>query len=214
MNSDGSNPARLTSSPANDSYPVWSPDGQKIAFITDRDGNPEIYLMNADGSGQTNLTNNQGGDGFYQWSMDGRQVAFASDRDGNYEIYLVTAGGSEPTRLTNSPGNDIYPVWSPGASQVAAAEAPTDKPAAAPPVAAPRGVLVEPANPLGMGGYWKSVEGAPYSITLVDANGRQGTLEVQGELRWDKEGRLTQWEGATYYPPRQQSLLLRHPFAW
>ncbi|PKO14469.1 MAG: hypothetical protein CVU39_14540 [Chloroflexi bacterium HGW-Chloroflexi-10] len=198
MNADGSHQTRLTSNPTNDSYPVWSPDGQKIAYVTDRDGNMEIYLMNADGSGQTNLTNNQGIDGFYQWSMDGHQVSFASDRDGNYEIYLINADGSKQTRLTNSPGNDYYAVWSPAIPQMTDEEAPTDKPESVPTTAASRGVLVKPSNPFGVGGYWKSINGAAYTISLLDANGRQAVLEVQGELRWDKEGKLTQWEGATF----------------
>ena len=41
-----------------DSGPAWSPDGKKIVFTSNRDGNSEIYVMNADGSGQTNLTRN------------------------------------------------------------------------------------------------------------------------------------------------------------
>ena len=47
---------RLTHDWANDEVPVWSPDGTKIAFISDRDGNEEIYVMNTDGTGQTRLT--------------------------------------------------------------------------------------------------------------------------------------------------------------
>lgn len=198
MNADGSGQTRLTSNPTNDSYPVWSPDGKKIAYVTDRDGNLEIYIMNADGSGQTNLTNNQGIDGFYQWSTDGHQISFASDRDGNYEIYLINADGSKQTRLTNSPGNDYYAVWPPAISPMTNKEAPTDKPAPVPTAGVSRGVLVGPTNPLGVGSYWKSINGAPYTISLLDANGRQAILEVRGELRWDKEGRLTQWEGATF----------------
>jgi TolB protein len=57
MNADGSGQHRLT---AQGAQPGWSPDGQKIAFMTERDGNPEIYTMNADGSGQRNLTRTRG----------------------------------------------------------------------------------------------------------------------------------------------------------
>src|SRR6266511_4112674 len=57
MNADGSGQANLTlNRAADDAFPDWSPDGTKIAFHTDRDGNYEIYVMNADGSGQANLT--------------------------------------------------------------------------------------------------------------------------------------------------------------
>jgi len=57
INADGSSQTKLTDHPGNDWDPCWSPDGSKIAFITDRDGNNEIYVMNADGSNQMNLTN-------------------------------------------------------------------------------------------------------------------------------------------------------------
>ena len=56
MNADGTGVARLTTSAGYDGMPVWSPDGQQIAFVSDRDGNQEIYVMNADGTGQTRLT--------------------------------------------------------------------------------------------------------------------------------------------------------------
>ena len=62
MKADGSGQTRLTNDPAADSYPVFSPDGSKIAFISLRDGNYEIYIMNADGSDQTRLTNNPADD--------------------------------------------------------------------------------------------------------------------------------------------------------
>ncbi|MQF48280.1 hypothetical protein FIM08_00005 [SAR202 cluster bacterium AC-647-N09_OGT_505m] len=53
---DGSGQTRLTTNPAVDNDPAWSPDGSKIAFSSQRDGHPEIYVMNADGTGQTRLT--------------------------------------------------------------------------------------------------------------------------------------------------------------
>ena len=58
MNADGTGQTNLTNNGADDSTPAWSPDGTKIAFASNRDGNCEIYVMNADGTGQTNLTNN------------------------------------------------------------------------------------------------------------------------------------------------------------
>ena len=56
MNADGSSQRNLTRNPAGDGYPVWSPDGQKIGFTSNRGGNRDIYVMNADGSKQRNLT--------------------------------------------------------------------------------------------------------------------------------------------------------------
>ncbi len=67
---------RLTVHDASDSFPAWSPDGRRIAFESDRDGNDEIYVMNADGSGVTRLTDNDAIDRSPAWSPDGRRIAF------------------------------------------------------------------------------------------------------------------------------------------
>jgi len=90
-----------------------SPDGTRIAFQSNRDGNYEIYVMDADGSNQTNLTNNPADDMFPVWSPDGTKIAFMSNRDGNWEIYVMNADGSNQTNLTNNIGDDMYPMWSP-----------------------------------------------------------------------------------------------------
>ena len=58
MNADGSEQTRLTKNKVFDRDPCFSPDGSKIVFTSNCDGNWEIYIMNIDGSGQINLTNN------------------------------------------------------------------------------------------------------------------------------------------------------------
>ena len=68
---------------SDDYSPAWSPDGSKIAFQSNRDGNWEIYTMNADGSNQTNISNNDFDDGSPSWSPDGSKIAFNTVRDGN-----------------------------------------------------------------------------------------------------------------------------------
>ena len=85
----------------------------KIAFVSDRDGNREIYVMNADGSNQTRVTNNPALDYAPSWSPDGTKIAFYSRRDGNREIYVMSADGSGQTRLTNNAAEDRWPTWSP-----------------------------------------------------------------------------------------------------
>ena len=93
---------RLTTVPAADTSPVWSADGARIAFVSERDGNPEIYVMNADGSGQTRLTNDAAADSAPAWAPDGTRILFTAARDGNPELYTMNANGSNQTRLTNN----------------------------------------------------------------------------------------------------------------
>lgn len=113
QSSDSSGETNLTNNPAYDQSPAWSPDGTKMAFVSDRDGNLEIYVMNVDGSEVTRLTNSPGYDAEPAWSPDGTRIAFASDRDGNLEVYVMNADGSAQTRLTHTQDGDFAPRWEP-----------------------------------------------------------------------------------------------------
>jgi Tol biopolymer transport system component len=118
---DGTNITRLTNNIDFDRSPSWSPDGEKIAFTSDRDGNTEIYVMNAaDGSGQTNISNSPAREYHPSWSPDGEKIAFTSDRDGNTEIYVMNAAdGTNTTRLTYNPALDEQSSWSPDGEKIA-----------------------------------------------------------------------------------------------
>jgi TolB protein len=107
------------STPGDVQTPAWSPDGRKLAFVSRRDGNSEIYVMNADGSVQENLTRQPANDSHPSWSSDGRKIAFVSRRDGNSEIYVMNADGSGLRNVTRSPSNDLYPAWSPDGREIA-----------------------------------------------------------------------------------------------
>ena len=75
--------------------------GGKIAFLSDRDGNAEIYIMNADGSNQVNITNNSAWDSLPCLSPDGTKLAFSSDRVGDVELYIMDLNSSTTMRLTD-----------------------------------------------------------------------------------------------------------------
>jgi WD40 repeat protein len=113
MDANGANQTRLTNNAAHDLRPNWSPDGTKIAFDSNRDGNFEIYVMNADGTNQIRLTTHLAHDYSPAWSPDGAQIAFTSERDGNAEIYVMNADGTDQTRLTNNVAGDFDPDWQP-----------------------------------------------------------------------------------------------------
>src|SRR5438552_15997250 len=103
-----------------DSQPVWSPDGSRIAFysdrnfnLPDRDDNVDIYVMAPDGSGLTRLTNDPASDAFPYWSPDGQRLAFYSERDGQGDVYIMNADGSGVKRVTDDAALDIPYGWSP-----------------------------------------------------------------------------------------------------
>jgi len=91
----------------------------EIAFVSDRDGGYQIYLMSADGSQVRQLTEGPGENAKPAWSPDGSQIAFTSDRDGNREIYLMQSDGSGQLNFTNYLGDDHSPAWSPDGSAIA-----------------------------------------------------------------------------------------------
>jgi Tol biopolymer transport system component len=121
INPSGGEPTILTiQGSANDTEPTWSPDGSRIAFVSDRDGNQEIYVMNRDGSDVQRLTNDALQDTSPTWSPDGTQLAFVSRRTGNDEIYILTLGSDElPVNLTQNQSNDNNPAWSPDGTKIA-----------------------------------------------------------------------------------------------
>ena len=120
MDSDGTNQTRLTTNAEiRDTDPQWSPDGTKIVFISDRDGNNEIYVMDADGGNQTRLTTTDAGEFYPSWSPDGAKIVFGSDVDGDTEIYVMDAVGPfMPTKLTDNSDSDEQPSWSPDGKKI------------------------------------------------------------------------------------------------
>src|SRR5436305_2551547 len=117
MNADGSGLKRLCpNSKLWEEYPDWSPDGTKIAFMSNvATSSFVMYVMNADCSGVKQVTNGPGEDGGPRWSPDVKKIAFTSNRTGHAEVYVMKADGSQPTRLTISSKDTTFssPDWSP-----------------------------------------------------------------------------------------------------
>ncbi len=116
---DGKIVKQLTNTPGYDAEAVVSPKGDKIAFTSTRDGDPEIYIMNIDGSNQTRLTHAKGYDGGPFFSPDGKQIVFRASRPKTPEELkdydeLVKLGYVRPTTLElyvmNSDGTNIRQI--------------------------------------------------------------------------------------------------------
>ena len=97
----------------------------KIAFISTRDGNQEIYVMDSAGTGLVRLTKHPAIDSYPAWSPDGTKIAFTSNRRNGVtnEIYIMDADGKRPVRLTTNrrqvPAYDESPSWSPDGRSIA-----------------------------------------------------------------------------------------------
>jgi len=97
-----------------DAQPNWSPDGSRIAFTSNRDGDYEIYTARPDGSHVHQLTVNADFfDGRPNWSPDGKKLAFFSDRTGNGAIWTMRADDGTHLKQITFGGSDFNPAWSP-----------------------------------------------------------------------------------------------------
>jgi len=101
-------PMRLTADP-HDIGLAWSPDGREIAYMSDHDGNWEVYVVTAEGGQVRRLTFDPANDGLPTWSPDGRLLAFVSDRDGTWGVYLMNPDGSEQRKILDL-GSE-FPHW-------------------------------------------------------------------------------------------------------
>jgi len=102
MGPHGSDPRQVVAG-ATETNPEASPDGRRVAFMSRRDGNWEVYVADLGGGNMQRLTNHPGNDGLPAWSPDGRWLAYVSDRGGAWAVWALRfdtqAGTSEPVRL-------------------------------------------------------------------------------------------------------------------
>jgi TolB protein len=113
MSSDGRNKINLSNHPGYDSTPAWNPFGRRLAFVSSREGNPEIFIMNDNGSSQRAFTSNQFQNRRPGWSPTGGKIIYESFVGGNFEIFVIGSDGGRGINLTENPANDQKPVWSP-----------------------------------------------------------------------------------------------------
>jgi TolB protein len=119
---EGGEPQQLTTDPADDFLPAWSPDGKEIAFYSFRPGNRDLYVMSATGGSLRQLTNHPAQDRYPDWSPDGKHLVFYSDRTGSQELHVISKEkgeleGETPRQLTFKGGG--FPKWSPDGRLIA-----------------------------------------------------------------------------------------------
>ncbi len=144
----GGTPVKLTNSPGRDDTPHWSPDGKKVAFLSDRDGKPQIWLIAPDGGEASRLTESKTGVRDFAWSPDGSQLAY-TDREPDSEaeakrkkdkadvivvgkekmdhLHLIPAGGGKSRQLTRGPFSVLSFAWSPDGKHLAYSSAPSPR---------------------------------------------------------------------------------------
>lgn len=111
------NPTRITSNVANDTQPNLNRGTTRVAFVSDRNDNNEIYTMNTIGKDVRRLTYTEEDEYYPVWSPDSNRIAFYAYRNNSIDIYVMNADGSNQTRLTYT-GLNRYPHWSPDGSQL------------------------------------------------------------------------------------------------
>lgn len=116
---DWSAPVRLTNTLADERRPRLNLDSTQIVFVSDQDGNDEIYRMNINGGSLQRLTNQPTLDTMPVWRPDGQRILFVSSRTGNAELYLMNPDGTKVSQLTFDGADDAFPAWSPDGKQIA-----------------------------------------------------------------------------------------------
>jgi len=127
VDADGTDLTRLTDNDAYDGEPAWSPDGQRIAFVSNRDLDShgteswknEVYVMDADGGNVRRLTFSASGAWSPAWSPDGGRIAYATVDNGSSNLWEIPVDGGAPQLLFSTPGVDMQPTWSPDGTRLA-----------------------------------------------------------------------------------------------
>ncbi|MCX5659384.1 MAG: hypothetical protein NTW19_06625 [Planctomycetota bacterium] len=120
IDADGSNPLALTrgnmhevskigSARGGSDPPAWSPDAQRLAFVTGDD--EQLHTMNPDGGDVRKLTSLAGTCAFPRWSADGGTIAFAAEVNERPQLFVIPAAGGQPRQLTRLPGAVFWPNW-------------------------------------------------------------------------------------------------------
>ncbi len=190
----------------------WSPDGKRVAFISNISGRENLWTVPAEGGWPAQLTISDQRQASPAWSPDGRYLAYISDYDGNeqWDVFLVDTNTGEVTNLTNTPGiSEEEPAWSPDGKTLAFLVKP--KTSANYEIHL-MNMLTRRARPLTSGTpkEWSfgrpiwSQDSAKLAATLSHANGRDSNVYVL-DVKSGQKTNLTEHSGEQLWDVRDWS---------
>lgn len=115
MNPDGTEQVRLTHNRAFDVSSAWSPTGEQILFVSDRDGTRDLYLMDADGKNVKRVFGRSEDRRHPTWSPNGKRIAYTRREQGKRFIYIAPIDGKKEERVAIG----TLPAWSPYGTEIA-----------------------------------------------------------------------------------------------
>jgi len=98
--------------------PAWSPDGERIAYVSFERGSPAVYVQQVRSGERRQISRRTGINGAPAWSPDGSKLAMALSYEGNLELYIMDLGRDKLRRLTRSGGIDTSPAWTPDGERI------------------------------------------------------------------------------------------------
>ncbi len=113
-------PSNLTNHPNIDTSPSWSPTGRQIAFVSDRSGTPQVWVMDSDGSNLRRLVTEGGHCDSPDWSPDGKWIAYSwqAPRQWKHDIFVLEVATGRINQLTTGLGSKENPHWSPDSRHI------------------------------------------------------------------------------------------------
>ena len=115
---DGARPIAIFQSTQPILSPTWSPEGQRIAYVSYESGRPEIYIQELSSGAKTKVADYEGQNTAPSFSPDGRRLVFSSSQDGNPEIYIKNLRNNRLARITRNAAIDTEPRFSPDGDRI------------------------------------------------------------------------------------------------
>jgi TolB protein len=115
---DGSNARNVLASDEPVMSPAWSPDGERVAYVSFEDGRPAVFVQQVATGERRRVSQRAGINGAPAWSPDGERLALTLSHEGNPELYVLDLGTDELQRVTRNSGIDTSPAWMPSGEQI------------------------------------------------------------------------------------------------